>query len=200
MYFNYKKLDFLNEGVLFWMKNVLNHYGRLEDGDMSYEQAHDKLSRSFKEFYSANFDEKLITKKARRAINEYLGKVAYNMKELNMKDGPLPVDCKKLKKKLKLKEYFDSDHSELSTVYKNEDDLYALVYYSIFADKLFRSNFGATMAIPLILYENGEANIIFVTFDENKIYKLFIVTAFNNGFDGAYKSNLTELISNFNSY
>lgn len=200
MYFNYKKIDLLDEGALFWIKNVFNHYIRGESGDISFEQAYDKLIRSLEEFNSAHFDKKLIFKKAHRAIDEYVGNVAFNMRQLNAKDGPLPVDCKKLQKKLKIKEYFNSDYPEIAKMFKNEDDLYGLVYYAVFSDQLFKSSFGATMAIPLVIYGNGEANIIFVTFDENSIYKLFTVTAYNSGLDGAYKSNLTELVSAFNSY
>lgn len=200
MYFNYKKINILDEGALFWLKNVFNHYTRGESGNISFEKAYDKLMRSIKEFNNAHFDEKLIFKKAHRAIDEYVGKVVFNMRELNMKDGPFPVDCKKLQKKLKIKEYFDSDYPEISRMIKNEDDLYGLVYYAVFSDQLFKSSFGATMAIPIVIYGNGEANIIFVTFDEDAIYKLFTVTAYNSGLDGAYKSNLTELISVFNSY
>lgn len=200
MYFDDKKINFINEGAIFWLKNVFNHYTSRENKKISYEQAYDKLVRTTQEFNEAKFDEKLIFKKAHRALDEYIDKLLIDMKDSNMKDGLFPVDCKRINTKFRIKDYFDSYHPELSRIYQNEDDLFSLVYYAAFSDELFKSNHGSTMAIPLVIYRNGEANTIFATFNENKIYKLFTVTAYNSGLDGAYKCNLTEIVSDFDSY
>ena len=40
----------LNEGIIFWFKNVYNHYKRKENKEMTMDQAFNKLLRSMNEF------------------------------------------------------------------------------------------------------------------------------------------------------
>ena len=191
----------LNEGIIFWFKNIYNHYKRKENKEMTMDQAFNKLLRSMNEFEKDNYKKNLnlIYQKAHQEIDKYVNRCInlINQEELEVEEvpWPFPVNCKELEKKIHLRKYFKQNYLKISNIFHDcDDDLYSLIFYKTFSHELFKSSFGATIAIPLVIYgRNNESNIIFVTFDDEQLYSLFTVIAPNNGEDGLNTCHLLKL-------
>lgn len=195
MYFN---KQILNEGIIFWIKNVYNHFKNKENKEMTMEQAANKLRRNFYEFYNKTDHSKEqeyseIMYKGLQSINHYNNLVDKYVKEEGLDDGPYAINFTDLNKKLHIEKYFADNYPTIFKLLKTPENLFGLMFFKEFAHDMFKKTLGAAMAVPVPIYVKNKSYIVFVTFDEDRTYNLFTITATKNGELGLDTCKLQDL-------